>query len=100
MSKASKLVIVTAVLGSLAVATVGQLLAAPVPSNIVAVKAAAPAARTDVRYRSHVARPYNYYSSDPYAYPPPYGDWGYSYWGSPTYSYWGYPSYYGYGYGW
>jgi hypothetical protein len=115
MAKTSKFLMAATVLVPLAVASTGESLAAPVPSNMGAVKAAAPGAQTDVRYRSHVARPYNYYSSDPYGYPPGYGDSGYSYWDYPTYtwgyptyyswgyptdSYWGYPSYYGYAYGW
>jgi hypothetical protein len=69
MIKASKLAIAIAVVGPLAVATVGESFAAPVPSSAVAVKAAAPAAATDVKYRA--------YGYGPYAYRP-YG--GYTYW--------------------
>ena len=109
MSLGSKFPIVLTVAGGLAAATTGSVFAAPVPSNSVAVKASAPATATQVRYRSHVERPYQGYGSDPYR---GYSYWGpqysyptyaypsYSYWGYPAYSYWGYPSFYGYGYGW
>jgi hypothetical protein len=109
MSLGSKFPIVLTVAGGLAAATTGSVFAAPVPSNSVAVKASAPVTATQVRYRSHVERPYQGYGSDPY--------WGYLYGGPqysypayayPSYSYWGYPAYsyggippYGYAYyGW
>ena len=50
MVTASKLAIAIAVAGPLAAATVGESFATPVPSRAVAVKAAAPAAATEVRY--------------------------------------------------
>lgn len=78
MSMGSKFPIVLTVAGGLAVATTGNAFAAPVPSNNVVIKASAPATATQVRYRSHVERPYQGYGSYPY--------WGHSYWG-PQYSY-------------
>jgi hypothetical protein len=53
MITASKLAIAIAVAGPLAAATVGESFATPVPSSAVAVKAAAPAAATDVQYRTY-----------------------------------------------
>ena len=50
MIKALKLAIATAVVGPLAIAAVGKSFAAPVPSSAIAVKAAAPAAATNVQY--------------------------------------------------
>jgi hypothetical protein len=55
MIKASKFAI--AVVGPLAVATAGQSSAASISPAAVAIKAAAPVAATDVRYRKYVARP-------------------------------------------
>jgi hypothetical protein len=81
MIKASKLAIVIAVVGPLAVATVGESFAAPVSSSAAAVKAAAPPAATDVQYVP------NYYGYGPYAYRPAYKYGGYTYW-YPTYPYW------------
>jgi hypothetical protein len=78
MITVSKLAIAIAVAGPLAAATVGESFATPVPSSALAVKAAAPAATTDVLYRG----PYAY---RPYGYTYPYG--GYTYW-YPTYPYW------------
>ena len=54
--------------------------------NTLGVKAAVPAAASEVRYRPHYT----------YTYP------AYSYWNYPTYTYWGYPGYaWGYpGYSW
>jgi hypothetical protein len=77
MITASKLAI--AVAGPLAAATVGESSATPVPTSAVAVKAAAPAAATDVQYRVYDYGPYAY---RPYGgYPYPYG--GYTYWYPP-----------------
>ena len=81
MITASKLAIAIAVAGPLAAATVGESFATPVPSRAVAVKAAAPAAATDVRYWAN--GPYAYRPYGGYTYP--YG--GYTYW-YPTYPYW------------
>ena len=50
MIKASKFAIAIALAGALAVATVGETFAAPVLTNAVAVKAAAPAAPTNMQY--------------------------------------------------
>jgi hypothetical protein len=63
MITASKLAIAIAVAGPLAAAAAATSFAAAVPSNAVAVKAAAPAAATDVRYRRNVARQYWDYDS-------------------------------------
>ena len=79
MIEASKLAFALAVVGGLAVATTGELLAAPVPSNVAAIKQAVPAAGTDVRCGEFLG-----------ACGPSYG--GY-YWGYPTYSYRDYPAY-------
>jgi hypothetical protein len=85
MIKASTLAI--AVVGSLAVATAGESFAAPIPSDALAIKAATPAAATDVQYRTYFDSGYG-----PYAYRP-YG--GYTYW-YPSYGNWAYPGYYYY----
>ncbi len=92
MIKASKLAIAIAIVGPLAVATVGESFAAPVSSGAVSVKAAAPAAETDVQYQAYyVAPPYFYYGYGPYAYRPAYKYGGYTYWYPyPTYSNWYY----------
>ena len=83
MITASKLAIAIAVAGPLAAATVGESFATPLPSSAVAVKAAAPAAATDVQYRAYDYGPYAY---RPYGgYPYPYG--GYTYW-YPAFPYW------------
>jgi hypothetical protein len=83
MITASKLAIAIAVAGPLAAATVGESFATPVPSRAVAVKAAAPAAATEVRYWAYGYGPYAYHPYGGYTYP--YG--GYTYW-YPTYPYW------------
>jgi hypothetical protein len=83
MITASKLAIAIAVAGPLAAATIGQSFATPVPSSAVAVKAAAPAAATDVRYWAYSYGPYAYRPYGDYTYP--YG--GYTYW-YPNYPYW------------
>ncbi|WP_027584562.1 hypothetical protein [Bradyrhizobium sp. Ai1a-2] len=91
--QARRLAIALAIAVPLAVAATAESSAAPIHG--MSIKAAAPAATTNVRY---LVRPYTY---------PSY--WGYpnynSYWGYPTYnSYWSYPTYYysypGYAYGW
>src|ERR1700688_558726 len=58
MIKASKFAIAIALVGPLAIATAGQSFAASVASAAPAIKAAAPAAAIDVRYRSHAAQQY------------------------------------------
>ena len=88
MIKASKLAVAITVAGSLAIATAGESLAAPVPSGAVTVKA--PAAATEVQYRTYFD-----YGYGPYAYRPAYNYGGYTYW-YPTYSNWAYPGYYYY----
>ena len=80
MIKASKFAIAIALAGPLAVATVGETVAAPVLTNAVAVKAAAPAAPTNVQYWAYD------YGYGPYTYRPAYKYQGYTYW-YPTYSY-------------
>jgi hypothetical protein len=90
MIKASKLAVAMAVVGPLAVATVGETIAAPVLTNASAVKAAAPATATTVQYWAYVGQPYFDYGYGPYAYRPAYKYQGYTYW-YPTYSNWGYP---------
>jgi hypothetical protein len=72
MIKASKFAIAIAVAGPLAIATVGESFAAPAPSGAVTVKAAAPAAATDVQYRTYFD-----YGYGPYAYRPAYKYGGY-----------------------
>ncbi|WP_024515530.1 hypothetical protein [Bradyrhizobium sp. Tv2a-2] len=95
-----RLVVALAIAGPLASATTAKSFAAPI--NGMSIKAAVPAATTDVRYR--VRRDYPdggypiYYSYGVY---PSYN----SYWGYPAYnSYWSHPTYYysypGYAYGW
>ena len=118
MVKASSLAIAMAVVGGLAVDTTDQLLAAPIASNIMAIKQAAPAVVTDVRCGEYVGscprssryRNYPGYSDYSWGYPgysgywrgsPAYSGYGsypaYAYSGYPGYSYWPYS---GYGYGW
>jgi hypothetical protein len=82
--KAPTLAIAIAIVGPLAIATAGKLLAAPVTSNTVAVKMAVPDAPTEVRYRP----PYRTCLAQPdlYVRQRAVPNWGY-----PTYSYWGYP---------
>ena len=92
MIKASKLAIAIAIVGPLAVATVGESFAASVSSGAVSVKAAAPSAATGVQYQAYyVTPPYFYYGYGPYAYRPyggyPYPYGGYTYW-YPAYPYW------------
>jgi hypothetical protein len=89
MITASKLAIAIAVAGPLAAATVGESFATPVPSSAIAVKAAAPAAATNVQYWAYD------YGYGPYAYRPAYKSGGYTYW-YPAYSNWAYPGYYYY----
>src|SRR5271168_3653054 len=96
MIKAPNFATAMAIVGPLAIATMGESFAAPM--NTVGVKAAVPAAVTDVRYRAHVDRP-----KWGYAYNLAYLN--YSYCGYPTYLYRGYPTYsylayLGYGYTW
>ena len=70
MIKGPKLAVVIAIAGPLAMAGAAQSSAATI--NGAAIKAAAPAVTTDVRYRAQAARP----------------DRDYSYnWNYPTYSY-------------
>jgi hypothetical protein len=64
MITVSKLAIAIAVAGPLAAAAVATSFAAAVPSNAVAVKAAAPASATDVQYRKNAVR--QYWNYDPY----------------------------------
>jgi hypothetical protein len=67
----------------IAVGATAQSSAAPI--NGTSIKAAVPAAKTDVHYRVRRSYPYRSYSGNP-----TYN----SYWGYPTYnSYWGYPTY-------
>jgi hypothetical protein len=88
-----KLASAMAVVGGFAVAPAGEILAAPVSSNTVAIKHAEPAATMAVRCGEYMGDcgPYSGYS---WRYPPSsYSDYpAYSYRG---YAYWGYP-YYGY----
>jgi hypothetical protein len=103
MVKVPKLAIIIAIAGPLAVAGAAESSAAPI--NGAAIKAAAPAVTTDVRYRAQAARPDR---DDPYNWNyPTYSYWGYrpyyygSYPGYLAYSpYWTYPNYYAYSYGW
>jgi hypothetical protein len=88
MIKASTLAI--AVVGSLAVATPGESFAGPIPSDALAIKAATPAAATDVQYRTYFDSGYG-----PYAYRPAYAYRGYTYW-YPSYGSWAYPGDYYY----
>jgi hypothetical protein len=84
MIKARKIAIAIAAVAPLAIVAVGESFAGPM--NTVAVKAAAPAAATSVRYRPHYTYTY-----------PAYSYWGYpayTYFGYPTYAYWRYPGYY------
>ena len=80
MITASKLAIAIAVAGPLAAATVGQSFATSLPTSAVSVKAAAPAAATDVQYRAYDYGPYAYRPYGGYPYP-------YTYW-YPAYPYW------------
>jgi hypothetical protein len=86
----AKFAIAIAVAGPLAIATTGESFAAPAPSGAVTVKAAAPAAATDVQYRTCFD-----YGYGPYAYRPAYMYGGYTCW-YPSYWDWGYPRYYYY----
>ena len=89
MIKARKFAAAIAIVGPLSISAAGNAFAGPM--NTVAVKAAVPAAATEVRYRPHYTYTY-----------PAYSYWGYpayTYWGYPTYAYWGYPGYY-YSYYW
>ncbi|HZN28118.1 MAG TPA: hypothetical protein VFB88_02045 [Xanthobacteraceae bacterium] len=81
-----RLAIALAIAGPLAVAATAKSSAAPI--NGVSIKAAVPAAATDVRYRAY--RDYPSY----WGYPAYYYDGYTNYW---YYSpYWGYPQYYRY----
>ena len=80
MTKGFKFAIATAVVGSLALAAVGESLAAPVLSTAIAVKAA-PAAATNAQYWAYD------YGYGPYAYRPAYRYGGHTYW-YPTYPAW------------
>jgi hypothetical protein len=64
-NKASKLAIAISVLSPLAVAVATQSSVASVPFAAAAIKAKAPASRTDVQYRKKNARQ-QYWSYDPY----------------------------------
>jgi hypothetical protein len=76
MGKASTLAI--AVVGSLAIATAGESFAAPIPSDALAIKAATPAAATDVQYFDSGYGPYAAYPYRGYRYwYPSYGNWVY-----------------------
>jgi hypothetical protein len=82
MITVSKLALAIAVAGPLAAATVGESSATPLPTSVVAAKAAASAA-ADVQFRAYDYGPYAY---RPYGgYPYPYR--GHTYW-YPTYPYW------------
>jgi hypothetical protein len=96
MIKARKIAIAIAIVGPLSLVAAGESFAGPM--NTLGVKAAVPAAATEVRYRQHYTYTY-----------PAYSYWGYptnTYWGYPSYAWgypgysWGYPGYYGYTYGW
>jgi hypothetical protein len=81
------------IVGSLAIATTGELFAAPVISDTLSVKAAASYEATEVRYRPR----YRTYVSQPdlYVRQRAVRNWGYptdAYWGYP-YPIWGYSSY-------
>ena len=58
--KASKLAIAISVVGPLTVAVTGGANAAPALSGANALKAAAPIAATDVKYRKHAPRYWDY----------------------------------------
>jgi hypothetical protein len=62
--KVSKLAMAIAVVGPLTVAVTGGAFAASVPSGAVALKAAAPNAATDVKYRKHAPQQYWDYSTN------------------------------------
>jgi hypothetical protein len=79
-----------AVLSSLAVAAASESFAAPISSDALAIKAATPAAATDVQYRT-----YFYSGYGPYAYRPTYSYGADTYW-YPSYGNWTYPGYYYY----
>ena len=61
--KASKLAIAISVVGPLTVAVTGGANAAPALSGANALKAAAPIAATDVKYRKHAPRYWGYSSN-------------------------------------
>jgi hypothetical protein len=71
MMKLSHFALTTAVVGGLTIATAGELLAASVPSNTVAIRQAVPAGVTDVRCGEFVGAcgPYWGYSRGYQAYP-------------------------------
>ena len=58
--KASKLAIAIGVVGPLTVAMTGGTYAAPALSDAIALKAAAPIAATEVKYRKHAPRYWDY----------------------------------------
>jgi len=86
MIKASKLAIAIAVIAPLSVAAVSEALTAPVSTNTIGVKAAAPRTAVNVRYW-YAGQPYYFDYYSPYGYRPQYRYQGYTYW---------YPNYYGY----
>jgi hypothetical protein len=61
--RSTELAIAIALISPMAVATSNQALAVSVPGGSVAVKAAAPAASTKVKYRHHTVRHYQNYAS-------------------------------------
>jgi hypothetical protein len=83
MITVSRLAIAIAIASPLVASTVSNSFATPLSSSAVAVKAAAPAAATDVQYWAYGYGPYAYRSYGGYAYP----DGGFTYW-YPTYPYW------------
>ena len=89
MIKARKIAIAISILAPLSIVAADESFAGPM--NTVAVKAAAPTAATEVRYRPHYTYTYPTYSY--WSYP------AYTYWSFPGYP-WGYPGYYGYTYVW
>jgi hypothetical protein len=96
MIKARKIAIAIAIVGPLSLVAAGESFAGPM--NTLGVKAAVPAAATEVRYRPHYTYTYPAYSYWSYPTNTYWGYPGYA-WGYPGYS-WGYPGYYGYTYVW
>jgi hypothetical protein len=86
-----RLAVALVVAGPLAMAGAAKSSAAP--TNGRSVKAAAPAAAIDVRYRRYRDYPYASYWNYPYA---SYWDYSYASYGDPTYYYYGDPNYWTY----